>query len=94
LSKGHCGISPKIAKKTIEIDLEPTHNGTKVKCIFKLSLDWKNITSIGCVLAAILVGVCMWMIIDLAFMSTNVSSVWSWLAAEGGNVIVLAGKLH
>jgi len=87
------GISPKTAKKTIEIDLEPSDNGTKVKYISKLSSDWKNITLIGCVLAAILVGVCIWMIIDLtAFMSTNVPSVWSWLVTEGGNVNVLAGK--
>jgi hypothetical protein len=87
------GISPKTAKKTIEIDLEPSDNGTKVKCISKLSSDWKNITLIGCVLAAILIGVCIWMIIDLtAFMSTNVPSVWSWLVTEGGNVNALAGK--
>ena len=44
-------------------------------------------------MAAILVGLCIWMVIDLtAFMSTNVQSVWSWLVTEGGNVNVLAGK--
>lgn len=89
------GISPKNAKKTIETYLEPTHNGIKVKCIFKLSLDWENITPIDCVLAAILVGICMWMIIDFtALMSANVSSGWSWLVTEGGNINVLARKLH
>ena len=50
------GISPKTAKKTMEIDVEPSDNGTEVKCISKLFSDRKNITLIGCVLETILVG--------------------------------------
>ena len=90
------GISPKTTKKTMEIDVEPSDNGTEVKCISKLFSGWKNITLIGCVLAAILVGLCIWMITDLtAFMSTNVPSVWSWLVTEGGNCKCFSGKsLH
>ena len=87
------GISPKSAKKTLKIDLEATNNRTKISCLSKLASDWKNVTLIGCVLAAILLGVCIWMAADLTvFMSTNVPSVWSWLVTEGGYVNVLAEK--
>jgi len=87
------GISPKTAKKTLKISLEATNNQTKISCLSKLASDWKNVTLIGCVLAAILVGLCVWMAADLTtFMSTNVPSFWSWLVTEGGYVNVLAER--
>jgi hypothetical protein len=87
------GISPNTAKKIIKIDFEPTDNGTRVNCLSKLASDWKNITLIGCVLAAILAGICIWMAADLsAFMSTNVPGVWSWLVTNDGYVNVLAER--
>ncbi len=87
------GISPKTAKKTIKLDLEPIGDGTKVVCVSKLASGWKKITLIGCVLAAALLGLCVWMAVDLnIYMSTNNSSVWSWLIGEGGSVNVLAGR--
>jgi len=85
------GISTKTAKKTIQVDLELGGSGTRVVCLSKLTYGWKNITLIGCVFAAVLLGLCVWMAFDLSvFMSTSNPSVWSWLVSEGGNVNVLA----
>jgi hypothetical protein len=87
------GISPWSAKKTLKISFEATNNRTKISCLSKLASDWKNVTLIGCVLAAILLGLCIWMAVDLtAFMSTNAPSAWSWLVTEDGYVNVLAEK--
>jgi hypothetical protein len=64
-----------------------------VVCFSKLASGWKNITLIGCVLAAVLLGLCVWMAVDLSvFMSTNNPSIWSWLVSESGNVNVLAER--
>jgi hypothetical protein len=83
------GIAPQTAKKTITATLEPVEGGTRVKCSSKLASDWKNITLIGCVLAFVLVGLCVWMATDLsAFMVTREPSFWSWLVTVGGNLDV------
>jgi hypothetical protein len=55
------GIAPQTAKKTITATLESVEGGTQVKCSSKLASDWKNITLIGCVLTATLVGLCVWL---------------------------------
>jgi hypothetical protein len=87
------GVSPKTAKKIIKFDLDPSGSGTRVVCVSKLASGWKNITLIGCVLAALLLGLCVWMAVDLSvFMSTNNPSVWSWLVSDSGNVNVLAER--
>lgn len=85
------GIAPQTAKKTITATLEPVEDGTRVKCSSKLASDWKNITLVGCALAFVLVGLCVWMATDLsAFMVTRVPSFWSWLITVGGNVDLAA----
>ena len=87
------GVSPKSAKKIIKVDLDPSGSGLRVVCVSKLAAGWKNITLIGCVLAAVLLGLCVWMAVDLGvFMSTSNPSVWSWLVSEGGNVNVFAER--
>jgi hypothetical protein len=81
------GISPISAKKKIQVNLESFNSTTKVTCTSRLGSDWKNITLVGCVLAAVLVGLCLWMAFDLnTFVSTNKNSVWSWLITVNGNV--------
>jgi hypothetical protein len=88
------GISPKTAKKTIKVNLAPFDGGTHLSFSSKLSADWKNITVVGCVLAAVLVGVCLWMASDLGtFMVTREPSFWSWLIAAGANVNLQAGQV-
>ena len=81
------GMSPKTAKKTIEVNLASVDSGTQVTCSSRMSSDWKNITLVGCVFAAVLVGLCLWMTFDLsAFMVTQKPSFWSWLATVNGSV--------
>ena len=87
------GIAPKTAKKTIKVNFEPVDLGTRVTYSSKLASDWKNITLIGCALALVLVGLCVWMATDLtAFMVTRVPSFWSWLVVVGGSVDLIAGQ--
>ncbi len=81
------GISPKTAKKKIDVNLETVSEGTIVSCASTLSSDWKNITLIGCGLAAILIGLCAWMATDLSrLIVTHVPGFWGWLVT-GGNYV-------
>ncbi len=87
------GITPKSAKKTVTFNLEANGQKTKVTGSSKLASDWKNITIIGCVFAAVLVGVCLWMAWDLdAFMVTRTPNFWSWIATVNGNVSFQVGQ--
>ena len=66
------GMSPRTAKKTIAVNFAPVDSGTQVTCSSRLSSDWKNLTIVGCALAAVLVGLCLWITFDLnAFMVTQ-----------------------
>jgi hypothetical protein len=87
------GISPKTAKKTINLNFESVVGGTKVSCSSMLASDWKNITVIGCALAIVLVGLCIWMATDLStLMVTRVPGFWSWLVMVGSNVNLVAAQ--
>ncbi len=81
------GMSPRTAKKTIAINFASVESGTQLTCSSRLSSDWKNLTLVGCALAAVLVGLCLWITFDLnAFMVTQKPSFWSWLATVNGSV--------
>ena len=87
------GLSPRSAKKTIDVTLLQVNSGTKVTCTSRLGSDWKNITVVGCVLAAVLVGLCLWITFDLnAFMVTGKPSFWSWIITVNGNVDFQIGR--
>jgi hypothetical protein len=87
------GMSPKTAKKTITVDLVAVDSGTQVSCSSRLSSDWKNLTLVGCALAAVLVGLCLWMTFDLeTFMLTQKPIFWSWLITVNGSVDFQAGQ--
>jgi hypothetical protein len=87
------GISPVTAKKTVDVSLSAVDSGTQVTSSTSLSSDWKNLTVVGCALAAVLVGLCLWMTLDLtAFMHTGRASFWSWLASVNGNVDISAAQ--
>ena len=87
------GISPNSAKKKIQVNLEAVDSVTKVTCSSRLSSDWKNITLIGCVLAAALTGLCLWMAFDLStFIVTHKPSIWSWLVTVNGNIDFQVGQ--
>lgn len=81
------GMLPTTAKKTVDVAFVPVNSGTQVTATSRLSSDWKNLTIIGCALAAVLAALCLWMALDLTtFMSTGKASFWSWLASVNGNV--------
>ncbi len=81
------GISPGSAKKKIQLNLESVNSKTKVASDSRLSSDWKNITLIGCILAALLVSLCLWMANDLnTFILTQKQNFWSWLVTVDGNI--------
>jgi hypothetical protein len=79
------GIMPVSAKKTIDLTLQPQGPKTLVTSLSRLAKDWKNITLLGCVLALVLIGTCVWMAIDLsAFIVDGNTSFWSWLVTTRG----------
>src|SRR4030042_237732 len=66
------GIAPNTAKKTLTINFEPQGSQTRLTASSKLASDWKNITVIGCILAVVLIILCVWMATDLiAFTVTH-----------------------
>jgi hypothetical protein len=78
------GILPKTAKKNLTCNLKPAGSGTQITCRSKLSADWINLTLIGTALSIVIVGLCLWISLDLdAFLVTGQSSVWSWIASVG-----------
>lgn len=87
------GLSPRAAKKAVTLHFESVANGTQVTCTSKLSSDWKNLTLGGCVLALVVMGVCLWMATDLSsFMVSREHSFWSWLVTSEGNMNLQAGQ--
>ena len=81
------GISSKTAKKNLKVDLETVNEGTMISCVSTLASDWKNITLIGCGLAAILIGICVWMATDLgSLIFTHVPGFWGWLVMVGSYI--------
>ena len=87
------GVSPKTSKKVINVKFEPVDSGTRIVFVSRLSSDWKNLTIIGCVLAAVLVFFCVWLVVDLsAYMVTHVPSFWSWLAEINDNIDYQVGQ--
>jgi hypothetical protein len=87
------GISPKTAKKTITATFKVAGDKTDVAYNSEVASDWKYVTIIGCVLAAALIGLCVWMALDLSeFMTTGGPGFWSWLITSGDTVRFSAGE--
>jgi hypothetical protein len=87
------GISPKTAKKTVTATFEAADDETSVAYSSKVASDWKYVTIIGCVLAAALIGLCIWMALDLSeFMTTGGPGFWAGLITSGDTVRFSAGE--
>jgi hypothetical protein len=87
------GASPKTAKKTLKVTLVSLDSGTKVTCFSRLSSDWKNLALVGCAFAVVLVGLCLWMALDLSsFIATHKTSFWSWIISANGNIDFQVGQ--
>jgi len=88
------GVSPTSAKKIVNITCIPIDSGTQVTCSSSLSPDWKNITILGCALAAVLIGLCLWMAFGInAFIANGKATFWSWLATVDGTVDLSVARL-
>jgi len=87
------GLSPRTAKKTIQFTLKPQGDKTAVSYRSSIASDWRNVTVIGCVIAAVLAGVCVWMALDLTwFMADGNPGFWSWIITANGTVRFQAGE--
>jgi len=87
------GMSPTTAKKTVDATFKSVDSGTQVTCSSRLSPDWKNLTIVGCALSVVLVGLCLWMALDLSmFMATDKPTFWSWLATVNGNLDFMVAR--
>jgi hypothetical protein len=87
------GLAPQNAKKSVTCTLSQNGSETKICCSSKLSRDWVNITVIGIVLSIVMVGVCVWISLDLAhFLDTGVTTSWSWIASSGMYIDYNAGE--
>ncbi len=74
------GTSPKSAKKIVNFQLSSEGNITKITGSTEITPDWKNITLYGTILAAFLVGIFMWIAIDLQnYLQTAKPNNWSWI---------------
>jgi hypothetical protein len=83
------GLLPETAKKTVDFTFVSINSTTQVTASSHISSDWKNITIVGCALAAVLAGLCLWISVDLtAFLGSGKASFWSWLASVNGIVDV------
>jgi hypothetical protein len=87
------GLAPQNAKKVVTCTLSETGSETKISCNSKLSKDWVNITVIGIAFSIVLVGVCVWISLDLAyFLDTGLTTSWSWIASSGTYIDYNAGE--
>jgi hypothetical protein len=88
------GISPKTAKKIVNVTFKPVEPAkTRVRFSSKIAADWKYVTLVGCVLAVVLAAICLWMATDLGtFLVTGQPSVWSWLISLQDTVEFQVGK--
>ena len=81
------GISPKTAKKVVTYRLAPVDSGTRITSSSSLASDWRNLTVIGIALSVLVASLCGWIAIDLdAFMTSQQSSYWSWIATVDGYI--------
>ena len=86
------GITPTNAKKTLSYNLNTVNSETRVTCSSRLSSDWKNLTLIGTALSIIVVGLCLWVSVDLdAFMVTRQTSFWSSIISVNSYVDLQLG---
>ena len=80
------GILPMSAKKVVSFNLSSEGSVTKIESSSQIAADWKNLTLYGSILAAVLIGVFMWIAIDMnIYIETGKPVVWAWLAQMYGS---------
>jgi len=80
------GILPMSAKKVVTFNLFNKGSGTKLETFSRISTDWKNLTLLGSIITAILMGIFIWILIDMnSYFETARPVFWAWLAQMYGS---------
>ena len=88
------GISPANAKKNVESRLTSVASGTRITCSSSLASDWKNLTLVGCLLAVVVLVLCLWMTVDLnVLVATQQQGYWSWIARVDGYIDIQTAEM-
>ena len=75
------GILPTSAKKVVSFHLSSEGSETKISGSSQISKDWKNLTLYGSIITAIVIGIFVWIAIDMTnYIEKATPSFWSWLA--------------
>ena len=75
------GILPMNAKKVVSFHLSSEGSETKISSSSEISKDWKNLTLYGSIITAIVIGIFVWITIDMInYIETASPSFWAWLA--------------
>jgi len=80
------GILPISAKKVISFNLLNEESGTKIESSSRISSDWKNLTLYGSIIAAVLMVIFVWILIDInIYFETGKPVFWAWFAQMYGS---------
>ena len=75
------GISPMSAKKIVSFNLSTEGSETKITSSSQITADWKNLTLYGSVITAFVVGIFVWITIDMnSYIETAKPGFWAWIA--------------
>lgn len=75
------GVSPMSAKKVVSFDVCAEGSQTTVVSSTQIASDWKNLTLYGNVLTAFVIGVFLWITIDMNnYIQTTKLGFWAWVA--------------
>ena len=75
------GISPMSAKKVVSFNLSTEGSETKIASSSQIAADWKNLTLYGSVITAFIIGIFVWITIDMkSYIETARPGFWAWLA--------------
>ncbi|MCW8802611.1 MAG: hypothetical protein OQK81_04565 [Candidatus Bathyarchaeota archaeon] len=75
------GVSPMSAKKVVSFSLSADGSTTKVQSSSQISSDWKNLTLYGNVITAFVIGVFLWITLDMNnYIQTAKPGFWAWIA--------------
>ncbi|MCW3997249.1 MAG: hypothetical protein NWF10_01600 [Candidatus Bathyarchaeota archaeon] len=80
------GIMPRTAKKIINYSFRSMQSGTRIHFYSSFAPEWKYLTVIGYVLSFFLVGLSLWINMDLEnYILSGNASFWSWIVTSANS---------
>jgi len=74
------------AKKVVSFNLSTEGSETKIASSSQIASDWKNLTLYGSVITAFVIGIFVWITIDMnSYIETARPGFWAWLAQIYGS---------